>query len=96
MEPDRSPRFRESPTAAWVQCEETKEVGELEVACLVERLGSGPGLIIAPKRFVDADKKEVWALWIGDVPSGRLMDFPSGDRLAVPKGKVRVQNGSSV
>jgi hypothetical protein len=91
------PEFFASPEPAWVLYEDTKDIGSAQVACSVRRFSGGTGIVITTSDYLDKESKRVWGIVIGAVPKGgRLVDFPSGERLAVPEGIVQPVNGSSI
>jgi hypothetical protein len=91
------PNFYETTVPAWVRCDSVQAVGGTEIACSVPRFTGGIGVIITANKFVRPDQKKVWGLVIGSVnDNGRLVDFPSGDRLMVDSGIVEPVNGSTV
>lgn len=94
------PTFLESPAQVWVRCESFKSLPTEEIACEIQRVKGENGLVITSAKFFENNGSgaRVWGLHIAVVldGSGKLVDFPSGERIAVPADKVDVPNGSSV
>jgi hypothetical protein len=84
------------PQDAWVRCENVRTVGK-EVICSVARILGGTILIITSDKFADPSKNKVQGVVVASIADdGRLVDFPSGDRVAVPGDRIELINGSSV
>lgn len=82
------PTFLDTPENVRVRCESSRDLGGDEVACYVVGLNK-KAVVIVSSRFFDSANQRVHGLWIGDVEGeGRLVDFPSGDRLLVAPGLI--------
>lgn len=91
------PDFYEVPQRAWIKCQKAEALGSMEVACSVPRVTGDSYLIVTSNKFFDDDLTKILAVIIAKVPDGRLVDFPSGDRLAVPSSVVEAEaNGNPV
>ena len=94
------PIFLDNPTQVWVRCESFKALPTEEIACEIQRVYGDTGLVITPAKFCENNGAgaRVWALHLGlgMEGSGKLVDFPSGERIAVPAEKVDVPHGSAV
>lgn len=89
------PDFFITPQHAWIMCESHKVLSPQEVACEVMRTYGDTNVIITTRKFFDETHRRVAGLAVAAVKGGKLVDFPSGDRLAVPTSKVYT-NGSTV
>lgn len=94
------PTFLESPEPVWVRCESFKSLPSEEIACEIQRVSGENGLVITTANFFENNGSgaRVWGLHIASVSNGngKLVDFPSGERIAVPADKVDVPHGSPV
>ena len=90
------PNFLE-PTTVWVRCESYRSLPSNEIACEIQRIYGGTGLVITVPRYFEDNGSgaRVWALQIGTIQNGqgKLVDFPSGERIAVPADKVEAPQG---
>ncbi len=94
------PSFLDAPTGVWVKCESFTALPANEVICEVQRVYGGTGLVITGSEFFEENGSgpRVRGAWVGVVMDGkgRLVDFPSGERIAVPADKVDAPHGSAV
>ena len=91
-----TPSFLEVPEAARVVCESHQALANGEVACAVRRIGGGELVVITLIRFFDEGSRSLRGTVIAYMGDGRLVDFPSGDRIAVPSDMVININGSAI
>jgi hypothetical protein len=90
------PEFFDAPESAKVAWETFRALGQDEIACEVRRVYGDTGIVIAGRRFFDEGARTVDGWLIGRADDGFLVDFPSGERYAVPKDKVERLNVSAV
>lgn len=86
-----TPVFFETPEAVWVKCASHQILPTNEVACAVTRVDGRERVIMILSRFFDAKQERVEGIVIANVEDGRLVDFPSGDRIAVPSDVVEAR-----
>lgn len=82
------PEFLENPKMAWVQCVDHRVLPNDEVVCQIPRVGDRIALVISPARFFK--KGRLQGELIAFINDGRLVTFPSGDRVTVPSASVEV------
>jgi hypothetical protein len=94
------PNFLDAPTKVWVKCESFTALPANEVICEVQRVYGGTGLVITGSKFFEDNGSgpRVRGALVGVVMGGegKLVDFPSGERIAVPADKVDALHGSAV
>ncbi len=91
-----TPAFLEVPEAARVVCESHRPLANDEIACAVPRIGGGERVVITQTKFFDEVDRTLRGTVIAYVADGSLVDFPSGDRVAVPADVVIKTNGGTV
>lgn len=90
------PRFLGEPKSVWVACESSKTLATQEIACSVVGM-SDTRVIIALADHFDAQSSRLRGFIVGTVgEEGRLVDFPSGDRLLVSTQQIEAANGGPV
>jgi hypothetical protein len=82
------PTFLEMPKLAWVRCESHRRLPNDEVACAVRRVSGDDAVVIAIAHYFDERRSSLRATWVANIADGALVDFPSGERLAVPSEVV--------
>ena len=90
-----TPTFLEAPENVRVKCESVKDLGGDEIACYVVGVNK-KAVVIVSNRFFDSRNQQVLGLWIGEAEQGKLIDFPSGDRLLVDAGLIEAVNGNPI
>jgi hypothetical protein len=83
-----APAFYAIARAVRVRCESHKTLANSEIACEVMRVSGPSEVVITDSRYFFPDGPWVQGWEVGDLTEGRLVDFPSGHRLAVPADKV--------
>ncbi|MFN0096141.1 MAG: hypothetical protein ACKVVT_15375 [Dehalococcoidia bacterium] len=87
------PVFLDAPSPVYVRCEASNEMDFAEVACSIRRPDGQERVIIVPGEYFDRGKNALRGFLVADVNDGKLVDFPSGDRVMVPLGSILSANG---
>lgn len=89
------PTFYDSARETWIKCDEHRSISnDAEVACMIPKASGGTELVIAAARHFDNNRSALRGILVGLFGDGELVDFPSGERLLVPKNAIL--NGNPV